>query len=56
MKRAGRALQDELIKETDISPADINFKLAKGIHGYDAITPEVVQISLKKTGLWPMDY
>jgi len=54
--KAGKSLRDKLVKETDLSPANINFKLIKGVHGHNAIYEKVVKESWDKTGLWPMDF
>jgi len=56
MNRVGKTVRDILVQESDISPTNINFKLVKGTHGYNAITEDVVKASWRKTGLWPMDY
>jgi len=56
MNRVGKNVRDVLVKESDISPTNINFKLVKGTHGYNAITEAVVKSSWEKTGLWPMDF
>jgi len=56
MNRMGKNLRDVLVRESDISPTNINFKLVKGTYGYSGITEQVVKTSWQKTGLWPMDF
>jgi len=39
-----------------MSPININFKLVKAVHGYNAVSEDIIRDSWDKTGLWPTDY